>query len=78
MIDDLCTMIQRVAMPAQPLRFPLLLLIRSFRLAPLEKQIPVLARDYREMQGMFYREPPSFADVLQTLVALENEINALR
>ncbi|MGH9616990.1 MAG: nucleotidyl transferase AbiEii/AbiGii toxin family protein, partial [Acidobacteriaceae bacterium] len=47
----------------------------SFRLRPPEKQIPALARDYREMQGMFYREPPNFADVLQGLVALENEIN---
>jgi len=50
----------------------------SFRLHPPEKQIPALARDYREMQDMFYREPPEFSVVLHTLLALENEINALR
>ncbi len=50
----------------------------SFRLQPPEKQIPALARDYREMQDMFYRQPPEFSAVLHTLLALENEINALR
>lgn len=50
----------------------------SFRLRPPEKQVRTLARDYREMHDMFYRKPPEFADVLQALLALENEINALR
>jgi Nucleotidyl transferase AbiEii toxin, Type IV TA system len=50
----------------------------SFRLRPPENQISALARDYRQMQDMFYRKPPEFADVLQALVTLENEINALR
>jgi hypothetical protein len=48
----------------------------SFRLSPPENQQPALERDYRAMRDMFYREPPEFADVLRSLKALENEINA--
>lgn len=50
----------------------------SFRLRAREKQVPTLAQDYMEIQDMYYLEPLEFADVLQALLALENEINALR
>jgi hypothetical protein len=49
----------------------------SFRLIPPESQRPGLEWDYRAMRDMFFREPPAFGDVLQSLSALENEINAL-
>jgi len=49
----------------------------SFRLNPPENQRPALERDYRAMRDMFYREPPEFTEVLRSLNALENEINAL-
>lgn len=49
----------------------------SFRLRPAAEQIPALARDYREMRDMFYREPPEFTKILQALAELEDEINAL-
>ena len=47
----------------------------SFRLIPPERQRAALERDYREMRDMFYREPPEFAEVIQVLAALEDEIN---
>ncbi|MGO8758033.1 MAG: nucleotidyl transferase AbiEii/AbiGii toxin family protein [Terracidiphilus sp.] len=49
----------------------------SFRLLPPEKQRDALERDYRAMRDMFYREPPTFAGILNALQTLENEINAM-
>lgn len=49
----------------------------SFRLAPSKAQIPSLTQDYRAMREMFFREPPDFAVIKETLQALENEINEL-
>jgi hypothetical protein len=49
----------------------------TFRLAPPERQIDALQRDYAAMRDMFYREPPGFRTILEGLAALENEINRL-
>lgn len=49
----------------------------SFRLLPPEKQRDALERDYRAMRDMFYKEPPTFGEILDALQALENEINAM-
>lgn len=49
----------------------------TFRLAPPERQVTALARDYATMSEMFFRDPPKFADVLEGLSVLEREINAL-
>jgi len=40
----------------------------EFRLAEVEK-------DYRAMQPMFLAEPPSFANIIEAVRALENRIN---
>jgi predicted nucleotidyltransferase component of viral defense system len=48
----------------------------SFRLSPPDSQLPALERDYRAMQDMFFREPPTFETILVGLLALEREINA--
>jgi predicted nucleotidyltransferase component of viral defense system len=48
----------------------------SFRLSPPDSQLPSLERDYRAMQDMFFREPPTFKTILAGLVSLEREINA--
>jgi predicted nucleotidyltransferase component of viral defense system len=49
----------------------------SFRLSPPPDQVSALARDYKEMREMFYREPPDFATILAALPVLEEEINRL-
>jgi len=49
---------------------------RSFRLSAPDNQLPALERDYRAMRDMFYREPPTFGEILAGLAALEQEINA--
>jgi predicted nucleotidyltransferase component of viral defense system len=48
----------------------------SFRLSPSDSQLPALERDYRAMQDMFFREPPTFETILAGLEELEREINA--
>jgi hypothetical protein len=50
----------------------------SFRLTPPPDQVPALARDYKEMREMFFREPPDFATILAALPVLEEEINGLK
>jgi hypothetical protein len=50
----------------------------NFRLAPKENFLPELQRDYRQMEAMFFGEIPAFADIIKTLVHLEQEINAIR
>ncbi len=42
-----------------------------------EKQRYALERDYRAMRDMFYKEPPTFGEILDALQVLENEINAI-
>jgi hypothetical protein len=50
----------------------------TFRLSPPSDQVSALARDYKEMREMFYREPPDFATILTALPGLEEEINGLK
>ena len=50
----------------------------TFRLVPPASQTSALARDYRAMRDMFYREPPEFGVIMEGLAALELEINALQ
>jgi hypothetical protein len=47
----------------------------SFRLLPSYERLPALRRDFAAMRAMYLAEPPSFAEVLETLSALERRIN---
>jgi hypothetical protein len=47
----------------------------SLRLRPLEKRRMALERDYRNMHAMIFGEPPAFDNIMETLAALEEEIN---
>jgi Nucleotidyl transferase AbiEii toxin, Type IV TA system len=49
----------------------------SLRLAPPAERIGDLQRDYSRMGVMMFGEPPTFAQVLAILDALEHEINGL-
>lgn len=48
----------------------------SMRLMPVSGQIGELKRAYRDMQVMIFGEPPAFDQIMATLAALEDEINA--
>ncbi len=48
----------------------------TFRLIPSAERLTTLAADYRAMQEMFFRTPPTWAEVVATLTALEQRINA--
>jgi hypothetical protein len=47
----------------------------TFRLVPAENRVAALERDYRNMGVMIFGEPPAFAGIMETLAALEQEIN---
>lgn len=47
----------------------------SLRLAPAQARLGGLARDYRNMAGMIFGEPPAFDTIIETLTALEQEVN---
>jgi len=47
----------------------------TFRLAPPIDRLPELRRDYRAMQDMFFRMPPPFEEMLNTIRDLERRIN---
>jgi len=47
----------------------------SLRLAPRGDQIIQLKTDYRQMQQMFFEEPPSFENIVEKLKSVEEEIN---
>lgn len=49
----------------------------SFRLMPTTQGRKELEADYRRMRPMFFTEPPSWANILNQIQALENEINLL-
>lgn len=49
----------------------------SLRLMPREEQVGQLKTDYRQMQEMFFEDPPSFQSVLEKLATVEGEINIL-
>ena len=48
----------------------------TFRLVPTSQRRPALRRDYQAMRDMYLSEPASFEEVLATLAALEERINA--
>ncbi len=47
----------------------------SLRLVPQAERMAALERDYRNMGVMIFGEPPAFAEIIETLGNLENEIN---
>jgi hypothetical protein len=47
----------------------------SLRLVPREERLAALERDYRNMRVMIFGEPPAFDSIMETLAALEQEIN---
>ena len=47
----------------------------SLRLLPAEKRVAALERDYRNINVMIFGEPPTFNKIMETLAALEQEIN---
>ncbi len=50
----------------------------SLRLMPLEEHLVQLNDDYRQMQEMFFEDPPSFESVLEKLKTAEEEINRIK
>jgi len=48
----------------------------SFTLQPTAAMREALARDYAAMVGMVFGDPPSLDDVLQSIAAVEQTINA--
>ena len=47
----------------------------SFHLVPAKERIDALQRDYKNMAPMIFGEPPRFDWIMETLAALEQEIN---
>jgi Nucleotidyl transferase AbiEii toxin, Type IV TA system len=47
----------------------------SFRLSPVENRVAALERDYRNMAVMIFGDAPKFDWTMETLTALEHEIN---
>ena len=47
----------------------------SFRLVPVENRVAALERDYRNMSVMIFGDAPKFDWIMETLRALEQEIN---
>jgi hypothetical protein len=47
----------------------------SFRLSPVENRVAALERDYRNMAVMLFGDAPKFDWIMETLTALEHEIN---
>jgi hypothetical protein len=47
----------------------------SFHVMAAENRIASLERDYRDMAVMIFGEPPAFGGIMETLTALEHEIN---
>jgi hypothetical protein len=48
------------------------------RLMPLDEHLVQLNDDYRQMQEMFFEDPPSFESVLEKLKTAEEEINRIK
>ena len=49
----------------------------TLRLAPRDNQVGQLKNDYRQMQQMFFEEPPSFEQILEKLRGIEAQINRI-
>lgn len=47
----------------------------SLRLVPRDEQISQLKIDYRQMQQMFFEDPPSFESIMEKLQVIEEQIN---
>jgi hypothetical protein len=47
----------------------------TFRLIPSEKHLKELEADYSAMRQMYFKEPPPWSEIVETLRALEAEIN---
>ena len=47
----------------------------SLRLIPRDEQISQLRTDYRQMQQMFFLDPPTFETILKKLKSMEDKIN---
>ncbi|MFZ5801472.1 MAG: nucleotidyl transferase AbiEii/AbiGii toxin family protein [Candidatus Omnitrophota bacterium] len=50
----------------------------SLRLMPQDEHLVQLNDDYRQMQEMFFEDPPSFESVLEKLRTAEGEINRIK
>lgn len=49
----------------------------GLRLLPREDQMSALKNDYRQMQQMFFEEPPTFDQIIEKLRGVEKEINRI-
>jgi len=47
----------------------------TLRLVPRDNQVNQLKNDYRQMQQMFFEEPPSFERLIEKLRVIEGQIN---
>ena len=47
----------------------------SLRLLPAQHRLAALERDYRNMGVMIFGTPPAFGKIMETLAALEKEMN---
>ena len=50
----------------------------GLRLLPREDQMSTIKNDYRQMQQMFFEEPPAFDRIIEKLRVLEKEINGIK
>lgn len=50
----------------------------SLKLLPREDQVNQLKADYKQMQEMFFEDPPSFDNILKKLKMVEKEINRIK
>ena len=50
----------------------------SLRLMPQDDYLAQLNEDYRQMQEMFFEDPPSFDSILEKLKTAEEEINRIQ
>lgn len=50
----------------------------SLRLVPRDEQISQLKTDYRQMQQMFFEDPPSFESIVEKLWGIEDKINRIK
>ncbi len=50
----------------------------SLRLMPQDDHLVQLNEDYRQMQEMFFEDPPSFDSILEKLKTVEKEINRMQ
>jgi len=67
---------KRTFYPSAWAQYPLAI-AGTLRLAPAAGRLPELRQDYQAMAVMIFGEPPSFDRLVETLVALENEINRM-